>query len=134
MEPESQVSKHQSSSAATPASGPAADGCCAVFQALLAGGLRAAAVGAHQDAGEDDVAAGGAESARAEDWLTRMAALGRLAPDRTLPMLHTQLQQHQQVSQMDNPTERGVENLMICEGIAYPMMSYCAPCVYCCCC
>ena len=106
LEPESHVSKHQSPSAAAPTQGPAAQGCCAVFQALLAGGLQAAAAGAHEDAGEDDVARGGAGAARAEDWMTRMAALGRVVPDRSLLLLHAQLQQHQQVHGAGSSTHK----------------------------
>ncbi len=72
----------------------AAQGCCAVFHALLAAGLQAAAAGAHLD-GDDD-GPGGPGEARAEDWMSRMAALGRLVPEYALQMLHTQLQAQQQ--------------------------------------
>ncbi|KAL0028613.1 hypothetical protein WJX79_005646 [Trebouxia sp. C0005] len=75
-------------------SGRAHDAVGAVFQALLEAALRDAAAGAFEDE-EEDEGKGGAGSAR-DEWLTRVAVLGRAAPLLALPLLSNLIVHRQQ--------------------------------------
>eukprot|EP00873_Tetraselmis_striata_P034404 jgi/Tetstr1/454668/TSEL_041558.t1 len=88
--------------------------CYVVFEAYLGAALKDLAAGLAEDEEEED-ADGGAGWVRAEEWMTRLAMLGRMAADKALPLLSSlvshRLHQLQQCASAGSDPSLALEEL-----------------------